>query len=383
MPLWLSRLTKNSYKTLNLIEVSSQSLKKNFEYFSSLNPKTAVCPVLKSNAYGHGVSLIGKFVDKELSPEFICVDSLYEAYELKKAGVKTKIMILGYTFPENLKHKGIDFRLPLFDFETLKILNQYQPEIKVHLKIDTGMNRLGIKESEVENFIKMLKKYPRVKVEGIYSHLADADNPQSKDFSINQISKFKEIINVFEKNGFSFNYKHLCATAGSFIFSDEDFNLIRLGIGFYGLSPFLKDTKEDKALSQKIFPSLRLLTHICEIKNVKKGEEVGYNLTFKAKSDMKLAILPIGYYDGIDRRFSEKGKVIINDKLCSVIGKVCMNITMVDVSEVGKVKVGDKSIIFDNDSLSPISVKNASLLVGKSPYETLVNLSETTRRVII
>lgn len=379
MPLRLKSLGSR-YKTLNLIEISKKSLSDNFDYFSSLNPASKVCPVLKSNAYGHGLCLIGRFVDRQLRPEFVCVDSLYEAYGLYKAGLKTKILIMGYTFPENFKFKKINFRIPLFDLETLKVLAKYQPEAKVHLKIDTGMNRLGIKENEFEVFARELKKVKHLKIEGIYSHLADADNHQSQEFSLKQIERFKKAIKFFEEKGFNFKYKHICATAGSVLFNDPVFNLTRLGIGFYGISPFSEGSALNKGLSSKISPSLRLLTHVAAIKKVKKGEEIGYNLSFKADVDMKLAILPIGYYDGIDRRFGGKGKVLIKDKLCSVIGKVCMNITMVDATKVNNLKVGEKVIIFSDSKDSPVSVKAASLSAGKSPYETLVNLSETTRR---
>lgn len=314
----------HEYKTLNLIQINKKSLIDNFNYFQILNPQTKVCPVLKSNAYGHGLKLIGKFVDQEINPEFICVDSLYEAYELEKVGVRTKILVMGYTFPENFKFRKINFHLPVFDLETLEVLNKYRPGVNVHIKVDTGMNRLGIKENEVDIFLRSLKKFNRVNVVGIYSHLSSADDVNEIEFSKKQIDKFKKITRYFESDGFSFQYKHINATAGAIRFPDNEFNLTRLGLGFYGISPFPVGSLFDRRLQNKIKPALRLITHICQLKEIKKGETVSYGRIFKAKKKMKIAILPLGYYDGVDRRLSNKWKVRIGDVYCPIIGLVCM-----------------------------------------------------------
>jgi len=365
----------NSYKTLNLLEIKRQSLMDNYSFFQKLNPKAKICPVLKGNAYGHGLKLTGKFVDQEIKPEFICVDSLYEAYELEKIGVETKILIMGYTFPENFRFRKINFHLPLFDLKTLRILNKTQPGINVHLKIDTGMNRLGIKEKEVEKFIRSLKKFNKVKVVGIYSHLADADN-EDESFTKTQAVKFKETIKFFENSGFVFKWKHLYATAGAFGFHDEEFNLIRLGLGFYGISPFSKGTRQNQLLQKNLKPVLKLVTHICQIKQIEKGDTVSYGRTFKAKEKMKIAVLPLGYYDGLDRRLSNIGKVKIGSVYCPILGRVCMNVTVIDVSAVKRPYVGQEVVVYD-------SVKETSDLIKTIPYEVLANLSETTRRVLV
>ncbi|MGI5826259.1 MAG: alanine racemase, partial [Patescibacteria group bacterium] len=342
-----SVLFRKPYQTLNLVKINKSTLLSNFAFFQKQNPQAKICPVLKSNAYGYGLKLIGKFVDEEIKPEFICVDSLYEAYELEKTKITTPLLILGYTFPENFKHRNLNFRLPVFDGETLKILNKYQPGIKVHIKVDTGMNRLGIKENQVDGFVETLKQYPEIRVEGIYSHLADADN-EDEAFSLKQIETFKRIIKKFEAAGFNFKYKHLCATAGSLKFKDPEFNLIRLGFGFY----------------QVPNPALKLISHIIDIKEVEKGETVSYNCTFKAKQKMKIAALPIGYYDGIDRRLSNAGSVSVRGISCPIVGRVCMNITTIDVTKVKDVKIGQEV---------EIDIINQAELVHKSPYEALVN----------
>lgn len=370
-----------TYKTLNLIEIDRKALRSNVDYFRSLNPSAKICPVLKSNAYGHGLKLIGKFVDQEINPEFICVDSLYEAYELEKVGVKTKILIMGYTFPKNFKFRKIDFRIPIFDFETVKYLSKYQKRAKVHLKIDTGMNRLGFKEKDFQKLVKLLQN-SNIEVEGIYSHLSDAEN-EGSTFTNKQVSKFKEAIKFFESYSFEFKWKHICSTAGAFSLGDKDFNLIRLGLGFYGISPFSSCSTLDLCLQRNLKPALRLITHICQIKEIDKGETVSYDRTFRAKKKMKIAILPLGYYDGLDRRLSNNGGVRVGDVYCPILGRVCMNLTAIDVTVVKIPHVGQEAVVYDNDPKSLNSIKKTADLIGTIPHEILVNLSETTRRIIV
>lgn len=374
--------TRRNYKTLNLIQIKRTALLHNFDYFQKLVPFYRICPVLKSNAYGHGLKLVGKLVEREIKPEFVCVDSLYEAYELSKEGIKTPIFIMGYTFPENFRFKKIDFILPVWDIETLKFLNFYQPGARVHLKIDTGMNRLGTKEDEVENFLRELKRIRklRLRIEGIYSHLSVADDPKGDKKTEDQILLFKKIVSFFEKNGLVFKYKHINATAGTFRFPDREFNVSRLGIGFYGISPFVKGTSEDNELKRKIRPALKLISHICQLKEVEKGESIGYGLKNKSRKRMKIGILPLGYSDGIDRRLSNKGVVLVKGKYCPVVGSVCMNMMAIDVSHLTKVKVGDEVVLFDNDNVKLNSVKEVAESLGTIPYEVLVRLSPLIRR---
>ncbi len=373
------------YQTLNLIEIRQGALLNNFSFFQKENPGCEICPVLKSNAYGHGLRLVGRFVDQKLRPKFICLDSLYEAYELRRAGIRTPLLLMGYTFPENFRHKDLRrlrVSLPVFEEKSLAYLDKYQPGIGLHLKIDSGMNRLGIKEDGVSSFIRALKKYPRLKVEGIYTHLADAENEDSR-FNRQQIAVFKKVIKQFEKNGFNFKWKHLNATAGCLRFKDRGFNLVRLGLGFYGLSPFQENSFWDKKLSRQLKPALKLITHLVDIKTLKKGEIVSYGKTFKAKKGMKIGVLPLGYYDGLDRRLSNQGLVKIGKAYGRILGKVCMNVTVVDLSQVKNPRLGQRVIVFDDQAASANSIKKTAELTGTIPYEILVNLAETTRRILI
>lgn len=373
----LSILKKN-YKTLNLIEVDSKALRHNYHYFQNLHAESQIAPVLKSNAYGHGLTLVGKYLDSEIKPPMICVDSLYEAHELTKVSIKTPILIMGYTFPENFsthrKLKNIIF--PAYDEPTLAALNQYQPGCRVHIKIDSGMNRLGIQPQQVPSFIKILKKYPHLNVEGIYSHLSQADIPARTHYTNRQIQSFKATIKTFESAGFKFKWKHIAATAGALTITDPEFNLIRLGLGFYGLSPLSKSINP-------LRPALRLISHIAQIKTVEPGSEISYGGTYIAKKKMIIGILPLGYYDGIDRRLSNIGMTIIDNKPCPITGRVCMNVTIVDLSSLKKPYVGQPAIIYSNNPKDSNSISKVAEKIDTIPYTVMTGLSESTRRLLL
>lgn len=376
---------KDAYQTLNLIQIDKAALINNYRYFQKAKPHAEICPVLKSNAYGHGLQLVGKFVDQKIRPPFLIVDSLYEAYELEKTGVKTPILIIGYTLPENFRvfKRLKKFVFPVYDRETATALNRHQPGARVHLKIDSGMNRLGIPLEQAPEFAEFLKKQNRLHVEGIYSHLAQASNPDNYEYTQMQARKFKEAITVFEKAGFNFKWKHLSATGGSLEIDDPEFNLVRIGAGFYGFSPYRQGTNLEKKLADNLRLALRYQTHLVQIKEIDPGAQVSYGGTFTAPERMTIGILPLGYYDGLDRRLSNRGVVTVGNKYCPIIGKVCMNLTVIDLRGVKNPRVGQEITVFENNSKAPNSLPRIARDIKSVPYNLYVNLSETTRRVMI
>lgn len=369
-----------SYQTLNLITINPRALLDNYSFWQKQNPQAKIAPVLKSNAYGHGLELIGRFIDQKIDPPFIAVDSLYEAWKLEKAGVKTPILVIGYTVPDNFKiRKKLKFHLPVFDFETALTLLRYQPQTRLHLKIDTGMNRLGIKPNQVNRFIGFLKDHHLEKqVTGIYSHLACAGTDE--DFTQKQVAIFKKVIVQFERAGFSFAWKHIAATAGSLTVKDPEFNLIRVGLGFYGYLPPLVP-RQGQALP-RIKPALKLTTRIVQVKTIDKGEIVSYGGRFRAQKKITIGVLPIGYYDGLDRRLSGRGLVRIGSSYCPLVGSICMNIAMINLSALKKPLVGQEVVVVDDQAKAKNSLVSLASLAGTIPYDLLVGLAESTRRVL-
>ncbi|MFH0863747.1 MAG: alanine racemase [Candidatus Gottesmanbacteria bacterium] len=355
-----SRLFGNIYTPLNRIRLSEKNLQANYHYLSSLNPQIQVAPVLKSNAYGHGLTLIAKMIDK-LHPPLICVDSLYEAYELFKLQINTPILIIGYVNPENLAIKSLPFSYAVFDEKTLREIIKYQPQAKIHIFVDTGMHREGITINQLPDFLANIKKYKN-NIEGLMSHLASNNEEQFTNFD-----RAQEIINNFDIKP---KWIHLLNSSG--LLHCKNFphhklgNLCRTGIALY-------DTK----------PVLKLVSQLVQIKKINKGDKIGYDCTFTAKKDMTIGILPIGYNDGVDRRLSNIGKVLIGKQVCPIIGRVSMNITTIDISKVNSPKIGQEVVVYSDNPKDVNSIDNVAKIIGTIPYEILIHLHPSIRREVV
>ena len=352
------------YQPLNTIEISKKNLISNLKYLKKINKNIKISPVLKSNAYGHGLVQIARILDSLNCPYF-CVDSIYEAYELLKVGIKTKILIMGYIDPENLKVKNLPFDYCVSDLKLLQVINDFQLLAGVHLFIDTGMHREGIPIDQLPIYLKQLERLPNIKITGVMSHFASADeknNPLNKT----QIKDFQKAIDLFKKAGYNPKYIHIQNSDGflSLHTRSGSVNMARIGLELY------------KSV-------LSLKTKIIQIKKLRKGDKVGYSGTFTTKKHMVLGILPVGYFDGVDRRLSNKGFVTINGVACPIVGLVSMNITTVDLSSVTNPFIGQEVVVYSNNPKDPNSIENSTQICKTIPYEILVHLAPTTKRVIV
>lgn len=375
----LKSVLRKSFTPLNLITISKKRLLENFYSLEKMNPKVKIAPVLKSNAYGHGINLVGEIMDKVNAP-FLCVDSLYEAFQLQKSDIKTPILIMGYIHPDSLKVKKLPFNFAVYDLEHAKALNKYQKQASVHIFIDTGMNREGVSMDKLEEFVKELKKLKDLKVEGLMSHLASSqkkDSPENKE----QTKNFKIAKELFSKNGFKIKWFHIGATYGLLNDLTEGCNLVRVGKALYGVTAdrenFLK-------------PVLKLTTKIVQIKEIKAGDQVGYDGTFIAKKKMKIGILPLGYNDGFDRRLSNKGVVLVDGIECKILGLISMNVSTIDLSNIKNLPagrqgpfVGQEVVIFSDNPDDKNSVINVTKICNTITYDILARLEESTKRVVI
>lgn len=374
----------STYQTLNEIAINSSALIDNYNYFQKLNPNTKICPVLKSNAYGHGLLPIAKFIDYHFKIPYIMVDSLYEAYELSKQKVKTPIMIMGYTDPQNYSvWKKLPFTFTVYDLNSLKTLNKYQKGAKIHIKLDTGMCRLGIQKDDIAEFILVLKTCHNLKVEGIYSHLSQADDPKKITFTNNQIKLFKKMVTLFEKAGFTFKYKHISATSGATTINDHYFNLIRLGLGFYGYSPFSSHSKEGRVQRLALKPALTFTSRLALIKQIHAGNQVSYGGTYTAKQDEIIGILTAGYNEGISRDLSNRASFLLFNTECPVIGNIAMNMTTIKIPRTINASIGDKVTVISPNIDSPNSIYKLSNILNTIPYTLLTGLHSSIKRIII
>jgi len=361
------------YEPLVKVELDGEQLIKNFRVFDTIRPDVRVAPVLKSNAYGHGLFLVGKKLDKE-RPLFFVVDSYHEAIMLKNEGVRSDVLVLGYTFPQNIlnAHRNdVIFGLTTID-QIEELSKSLKQKKRFHLKIDTGMHRQGIMECDIPRAVRLIKENHNIVLEGVCSHFADADTKDS-EFTKKQIERWNGVVELMKKEFLNLKYMHMEATAGTQYGNLIHANVLRVGLGIYGID---SAKREDFPIK----PVLQMESVIAGIKRIQKGEYVGYNATFCADREMTIAVVPVGYFEGVDRRLSNKGFFKMKGEYCPIVGRVNMNMTSVDISHVQGVKEGDVVEVISSNPSDKNSVESIANECGILPYEILVGIPEKIRR---
>ena len=366
------------------IEVSQQALKNNYGVFRGLvGQKCLMMAVVKSNAYGHGLIDFSRATEN-LGVDWFGVDSIIEAESLRESGLKKPILVLGYTLQNKIKSAlKNDVSLTISDFQSLKNLkniDKNNSKLKIHLKIDTGMHRQGFFISEIPDVIKILKsKTLPVILEGIYTHFSSAKNPAFPSATLSQLREFKKVINLLESAGFKIPIKHASATAGTIIFPQSHFDLVRIGIGLHGLWPS-KETKEAFKGKLKLEPVLSWKTIVGQIKNLPQGSGIGYDLTETLNRPSRVAVLPIGYWHGLPRSLSSIGKALINGNEARILGRVSMDMISVDITDIKNVKVGNEVVLIGKSGKLEFSADNMADLSDTSSYEIVTRLNPLIKR---
>ncbi len=357
------------------ITISKGVLLRNFKQYQAAYPDFLLAPVLKSNAYGHGLVVCAQILDKE-QVAFFVVDSLFEAKLLRSAGIKKTVLVIGYVNPINIRHAHKNIVYTITSLAQLKEVSStlFTPR-RFHLKLDTGMHRQGIMLSELDEAIRIFEKNRLLQLEGVCTHFADADN-DDETFSKEQCRLWREAQQKIKAAFPNMKVFHVAATSGARFAKEAGSSVIRVGLGLYGIDP----SPRERVIVE---PVLQLETVISGIKIIEKGECVGYNCTFQASKTMKIATLPLGYYEGIDRRLSNVGSVKIHNQICPIVGRVSMNITSVDVSAVSNVKEGDRVVVFSRNTKDGNSVDEAARVARTIPYDLLVRLPPHLRRTVI
>ena len=370
------------------IEINKKAIKHNFLVFRSLiNKKTKFMAVIKSNAYGHSF-IDFAFEMEKLKADFLGVDSITEGLALRKEGIRLPILVLGYTLPEMVYVAAENnISLSVSTFESLQYIVKNQKKLKktlnIHIKVDTGMHRQGFLMSDSKKVLEYLssKLNNKIHVEGLFTHFATAKNPSFPKHTKGQIDEFKLWINVFKQAGFN-PISHSAATAGTILFPEAHFDMVRVGVGLYGLWP----AKEVKTAFEKrisLMPILSWKSLISGIKKLPKGSRLGYDLTEFLSKDSTVAVVPIGYWHGYPRSLSSKGVMLVKGVECKVLGRVSMDMICIDVSKVKNLHVGDEVKVIGNDSNSTCSMEGISGILDVSWYETVTRLNPLIKRFYI
>ena len=364
------------------IEIDKKAIKNNYDIFRNfIGRDCKMLSVVKSNAYGHNIVEFAQEIEK-LGANFFGVDSVVEALKLRKEGIKKPILVLGYTLPEMISEASKEnISITISNFDSLEAAIKSREKIKAHIKIDTGMFRHGFFENEVDEVIKILKKSKNITVEGLYTHFSMAKDRHYPTHTKKQIEKFENCMEKFLKVGYK-PICHLSATSGALLFKEGHFNMVRVGIGLYGIWP----SEETKLFLDDEFalkPILSWKTIVAEIKKVPKDSRVGYDGIGIVKRNTGLAICPIGYWHGFPRALSNTGYVLINGKKAKIVGRVCMDIIMIDITDIKNVKVGDEVVIIGKSKDSEITADEIAILLGGSTYELLTRINPLIKRFYI
>lgn len=366
-----NRLKLKQHKTQLSYNLSALKYNLN-QYKNSLHAETKMLAMVKAQSYGAGLTTMAQFLEKQ-GIHYFGVAYSDEGKELRKSGIKSPILVM------NAEEEGMetcvefDLEPAIYDFnqldELLKVLiSQEKTAFPIHIKMDTGMKRLGFYPDEVQQLIEVLAAQPEVMVKSVYSHLAEADEDGST-FTQNQISQFEESCQQFESY-LSYPFlRHILNSEGIAHYPNAQFDLVRIGIGLFGLSSI-------RSFEQRLKPVIEWTSSISQVKTIRPGESVGYGRTFVAEKDMRIAIIPIGYADGFKRSLSNGvGAVYIQNQRCPVVGRVCMDMIMVDIGELKIVANTKVEIIGKNQGLSQFA-KDCQTI----PYEILTSISPRVHR---
>lgn len=373
------QLRPSRYRTLNRIEVSGSALRHNLALVRSQHPGFEVWPVLKGNAYGHGISQVARALAADSS--MLVVDGYHEAQQVH-AVTNQHVLVMGYIHPSNVRLLGTRrCSYVVQDQAGLQAFAALDKPLNIHLELNTGMNRLGLAPAELEGYLKVLASYPKLHLEGVMTHVADADNPSSNEASHRQQTVFDEQVGRILAAGFRPRFIHIAQTAGSTKVVSRYANAIRLGIGTYGINPL---EPADPAFTQLVGfrPALELKSTIIKTVELAAGDSVSYNFTFTARRPMRIGVLPLGYYEGVSRSLSNRGCVTYQGKPLPMVGRICMNHTMVDLSGT-HLEVGDEVTVIAADPRLPNSVSALQTQFGLFAYSTLTGLSSSIRRNLV
>jgi alanine racemase len=371
------RKFEKDFATHNRIEVSKSALLHNLDLFAELSGKQVI-PVLKGNAYGHGIEQVATALKGRKFP-YIAVDGYFEALRIRKVS-RQPVLIMGAIKPENFSRLRYDnFAFVVQDEPTIRALGATGKKIAVHLECNTGMNRYGVAQADLQTLTKIVLEYPNLTLEGVMSHLADSDGTNEATVT-NAVEAFDGCVEIIKNAGATPTILHVAQTAGSLRARSKYANTMRLGIGLYGINPFPPTHPLHSKLAD-LKPALEFVTTVTKTIDLKKGQSVSYNYTFTAPKDMRIGVLPVGYYEGVPRAFSNTGIVSRGDSYLPVVGRVCMNHTIISLED-SDLALGDEVAVFSASAQNKNSVDNAAKNHELFNYNLLTALSPDVRRML-
>ena len=346
-----------------------------------IRPGTKIMAVIKADGYGHGASHIASALD-EIGVDAFAIAILEEGIDLRQRGIKKPMLILGYTPKEQYADLvKYDISQTVFDFNMAQEISKQavlQGKIsKIHIKVETGMNRIGFADTEesLEEILK-ISKLPNIEIEGIFTHFATADEAD-KTYANMQYNRYCNFVTKLEESGLNIPMKHVANSGAIIDMPEANFNMVRSGIITYGLYP----SSEVQMERLQLTPAMDLKAHVVFVKDVAEGERISYGGTFMTTQNTKVATVSIGYGDGYPRALSNKGRVLIHGEYAPILGRICMDQFMVDVSHINNVEQGDVVTLVGRDGGNVITVDEIAELTGTIGYEIICGFGKRIPRV--
>jgi alanine racemase len=372
---------------LTWLEIDGTAIGKNLDAFRTIvAPNTAVMAVVKANAYGHGLETVAPIAAQHA--DWLGVNSLDEALRLRAFGIEKPVAILGHTELDRAAAVVAgEFRQVVYREDVAAALSQAagasSTTARIHLKIETGTHRQGIDLEQLDEFAKRLLRLPHLDIEGVYTHFANIEDTLDASFAQSQIEKFQRALAILKEAGAHPSWTHASATAGALLYPETGFNMIRVGIGTYGIWPSRETQLAARERGRKITltPALTWKTRVAQIKTVEAGDYVGYGLTYQASHRMKIAVLPIGYFDGYDRGLSNCGRALVAGRAVPVVGRVMMNMIALDVTDVD-VKEDDEVVLIGKQGKAEIRAEELAEKTGTIAYEVVSRINPAISRVV-
>ncbi len=361
-------------------KIDLSAIKENFSALQECIPEgTKTMAIVKANAYGHGAVRVAKVLEN--MADYFAVADIQEALELRESGIKNPILILSYTssyhYEELIANNLIS---TVYSLEDARKLSQIAVEMNkkavVHIAVDTGMNRIGLKDNDESiETIQRISRLSNLVIEGVFTHFASADC-KDKTFMNIQQRRFAEFLEKLERGGVSIPLKHCCNSA-AIIDSDYHYDMVRMGIALYGLYP------SDEVMAEKVElkPAMEVVSRIIHIKDVEAGEGIGYGHAYVTSETRRIATVCIGYADGYNRAFSNKGCVLVDGKRASVVGRVCMDQIMIDITGIDNASVGDRVIIMGEDKGGKITAEELGEMCGSFNYEMICTFMPRVNKI--
>ena len=361
------------------LEISRSNLEHNVRYFRRLlNPQTKLFAVVKGNAYGHGQAEVVSILKRNNLVDGFVVFELAEALVIRKQTTKP-ILILGFwpqSKAELRQAARAKITLPIKNLADAKYLNSLGVKVMTQIKVDVGTRRLGIDYRQAADTIQQIVKFKNLQIQGIFSHFADSEN-RNQDFTHLQFQRFLRIIHELHKDNIIFPLNHIACTAAVLRQPSYQVQGLRLGLGLYGLEPY-----HDQKRGGLLKPVLSWKTNVLQIKTVKRGDTVGYGQSYRVKADGCIATIPVGYYDGFDRRLGNNAAVLIKDHRYPVVGRICMNVMMIALPAKHQIKVDDIVTLIGRDGKELITADDLAQRSATINYEITTRLNPLLPRIV-